>query len=413
MYNRSSHSLNVWLIGISIILFITLNATTQAEDGDVPDSYRETWSKICKNAQTFKFEKTKEIANDLKENCPEWADGDRRCVIDAVELFNSVVQQVQNKFIGLGSAQGSFVKLDGEKMCIKVSDSANMTTTWGELNEKYRVRFIKAAGLLKRDRSLATMYLIMGCPNEAQKVIEFLEKKDKAGPLPKIFAILYDVNELRAAELYDSCKNNIRRKKFDQAKENLDELFAERIVKTKFFEKHTEEVDSMRKQIESNLDENNRHPEPEPKPRPETGPKERPSKPVAKTTQTKWIEDDYDAALKKAKSENKHVFLVFSGSDWCGWCIKYNKEILSKRQFMQKMSQYYVLVVLDYPRTKKQPARVVARNKTILNKFGVRGYPSAFLCKPDGKPYHKTGCPENINLKNYMEYIMSHYEANK
>ncbi|MDT8391733.1 MAG: thioredoxin family protein [Lentisphaeria bacterium] len=34
-----------------------------------------------------------------------------------------------------------------------------------------------------------------------------------------------------------------------------------------------------------------------------------------------WM-TDYDAALKKAKAENKVVILDFSGSDWCVWCVR-------------------------------------------------------------------------------------------
>src|SRR5690349_8751855 len=29
---------------------------------------------------------------------------------------------------------------------------------------------------------------------------------------------------------------------------------------------------------------------------------------------------DYKAALAQAKAQNRHVFLFFTGSDWCSWC---------------------------------------------------------------------------------------------
>ena len=36
---------------------------------------------------------------------------------------------------------------------------------------------------------------------------------------------------------------------------------------------------------------------------------------------------DYKAALAKAKAENKDVLIDFSGSDWCRWCVKLDKEV--------------------------------------------------------------------------------------
>ena len=38
-------------------------------------------------------------------------------------------------------------------------------------------------------------------------------------------------------------------------------------------------------------------------------------------------------AVAQAKKENKIVLLDFTGSDWCGWCIKFKKETLDTTQF--------------------------------------------------------------------------------
>ena len=44
-------------------------------------------------------------------------------------------------------------------------------------------------------------------------------------------------------------------------------------------------------------------------------------------------DDDYQKALAQAKAEKKMVLLNFTGSDWCGWCIKLDKEVFSKAEF--------------------------------------------------------------------------------
>ena len=42
---------------------------------------------------------------------------------------------------------------------------------------------------------------------------------------------------------------------------------------------------------------------------------------------------DAEKALATAKKENKSVLMNFTGSDWCGWCIKLEGEVFSKREF--------------------------------------------------------------------------------
>ena len=53
----------------------------------------------------------------------------------------------------------------------------------------------------------------------------------------------------------------------------------------------------------------------------------------AKTSTPEGWLDDYDAALKKAAAENKHVVIDFSGSDWCGWCKRLDKEVFATEEF--------------------------------------------------------------------------------
>ena len=43
--------------------------------------------------------------------------------------------------------------------------------------------------------------------------------------------------------------------------------------------------------------------------------------------------DDYNKAVERAKAENKAILLDFTGSDWCGWCMKMKEETLGTPQF--------------------------------------------------------------------------------
>ena len=65
-------------------------------------------------------------------------------------------------------------------------------------------------------------------------------------------------------------------------------------------------------------------------------------------------ETDYKKAQDQAKAGNKLVLLDFTGSDWCGWCIKLDREVFSKPEFKDYATKNLVLVELDFPRAKAQ-----------------------------------------------------------
>ena len=61
-------------------------------------------------------------------------------------------------------------------------------------------------------------------------------------------------------------------------------------------------------------------------------------------------ETDFAKASAKAKAEGKHILIDFSGSDWCGWCIKLDKEVFSKKAFKSYAKENLILVLADFPR---------------------------------------------------------------
>lgn len=94
---------------------------------------------------------------------------------------------------------------------------------------------------------------------------------------------------------------------------------------------------------------------------------------------------DYKAALQQAAKENKPVLLNFTGSDWCGWCIKLDKETFSQPEFQKFAEKNLVLVTVDFPNNKPQSADVKKQNGELEKKFGVEGYPTLVLVDSKGK----------------------------
>ena len=94
---------------------------------------------------------------------------------------------------------------------------------------------------------------------------------------------------------------------------------------------------------------------------------------------------DYAAALAQAGKENKKVFLFFTGSDWCGWCKRLDKEILSTAEFKTYAAENLILVKLDFPRSLPQSGQIKAQNRQLAEKHDIKGYPTIIVLNSSGK----------------------------
>ena len=63
--------------------------------------------------------------------------------------------------------------------------------------------------------------------------------------------------------------------------------------------------------------------------------------------------NNFEDAKQLARKEHKHILLNFSGSDWCGPCIRLHKEIFESEPFQKFAETNLVLVNADFPRLKK------------------------------------------------------------
>jgi protein disulfide-isomerase len=102
-------------------------------------------------------------------------------------------------------------------------------------------------------------------------------------------------------------------------------------------------------------------------------------------------DDDYEKALAKAKAENKMVVLDFTGSDWCGWCMKLDKEVFSKKEFKDYAKENLVLVEVDFPQAKRQSKKLKEQNEKLKTDHAVRGYPTIIVLDSEGKKVGQLG----------------------
>jgi thioredoxin-related protein len=117
-----------------------------------------------------------------------------------------------------------------------------------------------------------------------------------------------------------------------------------------------------------------------------------------------WM-TDFEKAKAKAKAENKHVLIDFSGSDWCGWCIKLDKEVFSQKAFKDYAKDNLVLMLADFPSDKtKVSEEVQKQNDQLAKEFSISGFPTVFILSPEGKRVAKTGYQAGGPEK-YVEHI--------
>ena len=104
----------------------------------------------------------------------------------------------------------------------------------------------------------------------------------------------------------------------------------------------------------------------------------------AQAAESTWL-TDLPKAQAQAKSENKIVLIDFTGSDWCGWCIKFDKEVLDTPEFQDYAAKNVVLVKLDFPRKLVQADDLKKANAALQAQYDIHGFPTLLVLDKDGK----------------------------
>ncbi len=110
----------------------------------------------------------------------------------------------------------------------------------------------------------------------------------------------------------------------------------------------------------------------------------------ASTVEAQWL-TSLPAAQAKAKAEKKMVLIDFTGSDWCGWCIKLKQEVFSQPAFADYAKKNLVLVEVDFPKRKAQTPAQKTANRQLAQQYGITGYPTIIVLDSAGRQVGKLG----------------------
>jgi thiol-disulfide isomerase/thioredoxin len=79
------------------------------------------------------------------------------------------------------------------------------------------------------------------------------------------------------------------------------------------------------------------------------------------------------------------LLVDFTGSDWCGWCIKLNREVFSKPEFQEYANKNLVLLEIDFPRSKTQSDTVKKQNEELATQYQIQGFPTVVVLNEEGR----------------------------
>lgn len=129
----------------------------------------------------------------------------------------------------------------------------------------------------------------------------------------------------------------------------------------------------------------------------------------------KW-ETDFDKARQMAVSEKKLILLNFSGSDWCGPCIRLHREIFESQVFENFATDHLVLLNADFPRLKKNrlSKEQQSKNELLAEKYNTEGaFPLTLLLDANGKVLYKWDGLPNGSPENFTNQVKSTVLGNK
>ena len=109
---------------------------------------------------------------------------------------------------------------------------------------------------------------------------------------------------------------------------------------------------------------------------------------------------DLSKATDISIKENKSLFLFFTGSDWCGWCIRLQKEVFKTLEFTQWAKDNVILVELDFPRKNNQSEQLKAQNMQLQQQLNVQGYPTVWFVNATKNSENKV----NLNALGSLGY---------
>lgn len=114
----------------------------------------------------------------------------------------------------------------------------------------------------------------------------------------------------------------------------------------------------------------------------------------------------YEEAVKASKTSSKPLLVFFTGSDWCLWCEKLEKEVFKTKEFEKAAGDRFIFLKADFPNKAPQEKAVKEQNTLLLKKFDIHSYPTVILLDSQEKIIGLTGYRKGGG-KAYAEHLLA------
>lgn len=94
---------------------------------------------------------------------------------------------------------------------------------------------------------------------------------------------------------------------------------------------------------------------------------------------------NFAQASQQAQSSGKPIVMLFTGTDWCYWCKRLERDILQNPEFVNAVNDKFIFVFLDFPRGSPQNPTLSAQNEQLANKFNVNSFPTIIILDSKGQ----------------------------
>jgi thioredoxin-related protein len=107
------------------------------------------------------------------------------------------------------------------------------------------------------------------------------------------------------------------------------------------------------------------------------------------TGSIKW-NNNFADAQQQARATGKPLFIFFTGSGWCSWCIKLEDQVLNRDEFIKMVSDRFIFVKADFP-DYTEDAIMSSPYRPVMERYGVESFPTIVVTDSNGKQLFTTG----------------------
>ena len=118
-----------------------------------------------------------------------------------------------------------------------------------------------------------------------------------------------------------------------------------------------------------------------------------------------WL-TNFEAAKAEATAKHKRILALFTGSDWCPACMKFEGEVAHNADFLRVTQISFVLLKLDYPENTPQPEALRVQNEPLRRRYGISYYPTLLVMSADGEKTLRVDNRRERPAADYADYFV-------